>query len=170
MVLNDIDIKERVKKGELVIEPMLTEITENCIDIHLDNIVIIQEEGQSIDIEKKENIKYKEETIEEKGYTLKPNDFILVQTLEKVTMPEDIIGWVENSGSLAKTGLQIHLCDAHIDPGFTGHITLQLKNNSHNHINIRYRSYIGKLYFFQMSSKTSQPYRGDRYNQSHPVV
>lgn len=159
MVLADKDIKIRLSKGDLSITPLTEPITESSINIHLDNTVQKQIPGQNIDLRHKKEVKFETFKIdEEEGLIIQPNELYVVRTLENITIPNDLIGWIENSGSNAAIGLQIHFCDAHIDPGFSGKITLQLKNNSINPIRVFYKSYIAKLYIFEMTQAVSMPF------------
>lgn len=61
-------------------------------------------------------------------FELKPNGFVLAQTMEKVTIPNDLMGFVEGRSSWARTGLSVHLTAPKIDPGFSGNITLEIAN------------------------------------------
>jgi dCTP deaminase len=169
MVVSDKDLKELLSSKRLAISPLSAEVTESAIDLHLDSIFLEYPPDVVIDSREKSNITLIEQTFPESGRIINPGDFILVQTLELVELPNDVMGWVENSGSLAKTGIQIHLCDAHIDAGFKGQVSLQITNQGKNPVKIYPHQYIGKMYFFYMSTSVDRPYRGSAYNQSKPV-
>jgi dCTP deaminase len=62
------------------------------------------------------------------SFLLKPGDFVLAQTQEKVFIPNDLVGLVEGRSSYARVGVTIHLTAPKIDPGFEGHITLEMAN------------------------------------------
>jgi dCTP deaminase len=66
--------------------------------------------------------------IEANYYRLEPGGFVLAQTLEKVTIPNDLVGFVEGRSSYARVGVTIHVTAPKIDPGFCGHITLEMAN------------------------------------------
>ena len=83
-------------------------------------------------------------------------------------MPNGYRGWIETRGSIARAGIQAHLCDAHIDPGPSLNITLQLKNNANHSIIIYPMFYIIKLYLFEMKSNSNKPYLGKFQNQTEP--
>ncbi len=61
-------------------------------------------------------------------FRLEPNQFVLAQTLERVCMPNDLIGFVEGRSSYARIGVTVHVTAPKVDPGFQGHITLEMAN------------------------------------------
>ena len=61
-------------------------------------------------------------------FTLHPGEFVLAQTLESVHIPGSLMGFVEGRSSYARFGLTVHLSAPKIDPGFTGHIALEMAN------------------------------------------
>lgn len=61
-------------------------------------------------------------------YLLRPGKFVLAQTLERVRIPNDLVGLVEGRSSYARVGITIHITAPKIDPGFDGHITLEMAN------------------------------------------
>ena len=68
------------------------------------------------------------ENIEAKTFTLKPGQFVLAQTLERVQIPSSLMGFVEGRSSYARLGVTVHATAPKIDPGFCGHITLEMAN------------------------------------------
>jgi dCTP deaminase len=61
-------------------------------------------------------------------FYLGPNDFVLASTYERVIMPNNLLARLEGKSSLGRLGLLTHITAGFIDPGFVGHITLELKN------------------------------------------
>ena len=59
---------------------------------------------------------------------LHPGEFVLGSTLERCTLPDDLAGRLEGKSSLGRLGLLTHSTAGFIDPGFSGHITLELSN------------------------------------------
>lgn len=106
--------------------------------------------SELVDTNKLSEVEYQVEEIGEEGYILEPSEFVLIKTYEKITMPQGFIGWIETRGSLANIGLQVHFCDAHIDPGSSLNINLQLKNNSQSRIKIHKNMYLAKMYILEM--------------------
>ena len=61
-------------------------------------------------------------------FVLEPNHFVLAQTLERVYMPNSLMGLVEGRSSYARIGVTVHVTAPKIDPGFNAHITLEMAN------------------------------------------
>lgn len=140
-----------VNNRELIIDPYLESenIKDSSVMLHL-GYELRSLRDKMVDTKDLSFVRYNSVTIDTEGYILEPNQFVLVATHEKVTMPDGYIGWIETRGSLANIGLQSHFCDAHIDPGSSQHINLQLKNNSQSRIKIYPKMYLVKMYLFKM--------------------
>ena len=67
--------------------------------------------------------------VEQDRHTLRPQELVLAQTLERVTLPNDLMGFVEGRSSWARLGVSIHVTAPKIDPGFVGTITLEIVNH-----------------------------------------
>lgn len=93
------------------------------------------------------------------GYMwMPPGGFLLGHTVEMVTMPADLAGQVDGRSSLARLGLQVHQTAGHIDPGFSGQITLELHNVAHHSIKLRMGMAIVKMGLIPLSSPAERPY------------
>lgn len=103
----------------------------------------------------------------DKPFVLHPGEFALGATLEKVKLPADIAARLEGKSSLGRLGLLTHSTAGFIDPGFEGHITLELSNTATMPILLYPGMKIGQLCFFQLSSPADSPYgtgaKGSRY-------
>ena len=69
-----------------------------------------------------------EHAIDADNFELPPGGFVLARTLERVVIPNDLVGFVEGRSSWARVGVSIHLTAPKIDPGFDGSITLEISN------------------------------------------
>lgn len=171
MILSDKDLQILLKGKLLTISPFnLSNIRESSIKLHLNPKIIKYQEDYVIDLNSKGLIPTLDIEIKEEGYKMLPGEFLLGMTDEEITMPNGYMGWIETRGSIARAGIQAHLCDAHIDPGSHGHITLQLKNNSENSVIIYPHLYIVKLYLIRMTSKSENPYAGKYQGQTRPTT
>jgi dCTP deaminase len=83
---------------------------------------------------------------------------VLGSTLERVTLPDDLVARLEGKSSLGRLGLLIHSTAGFIDPGFDGHVTLELSNVANLPITIYPRMKIGQLSFVQMAEPAETPY------------
>ena len=100
-------------------------------------------------------------------FMLHPGEFVLGSTLERVAVPDDLVGRVEGKSSLGRLGLLIHSTAGFIDAGFDGHITLELANVASLPITLYPGMKIGQVSFMQMTSAADNPYgsgaKGSKY-------
>ena len=100
-------------------------------------------------------------------FVLHPGEFVLGSTFEQITLPDDLAGRLEGKSSLGRLGLLTHSTAGFIDPGFSGHITLELSNVANLPITLWPGMKIGQLCLFRLSSPAEHPYGsagvGSRY-------
>lgn len=77
---------------------------------------------------------------EQDVFRLKPGEFVLAQTLERIRIPEDLVGFVEGRSSWARAGITIHVTAPKIDPGFDGKVTLEMVNFGRISVDLRAES------------------------------
>lgn len=94
---------------------------------------------------------------------VKPNDFILLASLERIKLPRDIIAFVHDKSTLARKGLALQ--NTVIEPGWEGYITLELSNHGPEHIRILVGQPIAQLVFHYLDQPTDRPYKGKYQNQ-----
>lgn len=180
MVLSDRTIKEEIAKGRIVIEPLaLSCIQPASIDLHLDKKLLVfrrQRYPSYIDI--RQNLSDLNELVEideDNAFFLNPAEFVLASTLELLTLPDDIVGRLEGKSSLGRIGLLIHSTAGYVDPGWQGHLTLELSNVAKLPIALYYKMEIGQISFLQLTSPVDRPYGspglGSRYQgQTEPTA
>ena len=95
-------------------------------------------------------------------FILHPGEFVLGSTLERVQLPDDLVARLEGKSSLGRLGLLIHSTAGFIDPGWDGHVTLELSNVANLPITIYPGMKIGQLSFVQMAEPTDTPVRVGR--------
>lgn len=99
--------------------------------------------------------------------TIRPGEFMLGHTIECVTLGTNITGRVEGRSSIGRLGLLVHATAGYIDPGFSGEITLEMKNLSRVNIRIPIGMRVCQIVLETMSSAAALPYgskgRGSRY-------
>lgn len=98
----------------------------------------------------------------EKGWVIYPGAFTLGTTLERVRLPNDLVGRVEGRSTYGRLGLLVHVSAGFIDPGFEGQITLEFKNVSDHSIALTRGVRISQIAFFQMTSPAERPYGAER--------
>lgn len=79
-------------------------------------------------------------------------------TYESVTLPADVVGWLDGRSSLARLGLMVHVTAHRIDPGWSGQIVLEFYNSGKLPLALRPKMKIAALNFEAMSGKAARPY------------
>lgn len=158
MFLADKDIEKLINKEKLKLDPFDKEdIRESSIKLHLSSKGYNHNPNEILDLKYIEEVSKSSFELGSDGHIMNPGDFFLIKTKEKITMPNGHMGWMETRGSLAKLGVQTHLCDGHIDPGSDMRITLQLKNVGNNQVRIYSGMYVVKLYICELKSESENP-------------
>jgi dCTP deaminase len=90
-------------------------------------------------------------------FRLEPGGFVLAQTLERVSIPSDLVGFVEGRSSWARIGVTIHLTAPKIDPGFNAAITLEMANLGNVAVELRAEiDEPAQLMFFRVSTPVAE--------------
>ncbi|MGN6131080.1 MAG: dCTP deaminase [Nocardioidaceae bacterium] len=103
----------------------------------------------------------------EEPFILHPGEFVLGSTYEVVTLPDDVAARLEGKSSLGRLGLLTHSTAGFIDPGFSGHVTLELANVANLPIKLWPGMKIGQLCFFRLSSAAQHPYGSEKYGSRY---
>ena len=171
MLLSDGDIRKEVESGRLVLEPWDAELLQpSSIDVRLDRYFRVFNNSAYTHIDpaiQQDELTSLVEAEGENPFVLHPGEFVLGSTLEVVTVPDDLAGRLEGKSSLGRLGLLTHSTAGFIDPGFSGHITLELSNVANLPITLWPGMKIGQLCLFRLSSPSEHPYGsvvyGSRY-------
>ncbi len=107
------------------------------------------------------------EVAPDEPFILHPGEFVLASTFELVSLPDDVAARLEGKSSLGRLGLLTHSTAGFIDPGFSGHITLELSNVATLPIKLWPGMKIGQLCFFQLSSASEKPYGSAEYSSRY---
>lgn len=163
MVLSDRSIKEEIARGRIIVEPLDAScIQPASIDIHLDKKLLVFRTWRYpfyIDVrENTEDLTEMIEMAEDKPFFLQPGEFVLASTVECITLPDDIVARLEGKSSLGRLGLLIHSTAGYVDPGWQGHLTLELSNAAKLPITLYYKMRIGQISFLRLSSAAERPY------------
>ena len=162
MILSDRDIKAAIRDGRIGIEPFKDEdVQPSSIDLHVDRhyLVFHNHKYPLIDVKQPlEDLTEPVETPGDEAFILHPGEFVLGSTLEYVRLPNDLVARLEGKSSLGRLGLLIHSTAGYVDPGFEGHLTLELSNVANLPITIYPEMKIGQISFFQLTSEAENPY------------
>lgn len=162
MVLSDRSIREALASGRLTIEPLADEALQPAsVDIRLDRQfrVFRNHRDSYIDVrEPSEGLTEVEEIADDEAFVLHPGEFVLGSTLERVQLGTDLVARVEGKSSLGRLGLLVHATAGYVDPGWDGHLTMELSNVANLPIRLYYGMKIGQLSFLQLSTPAERPY------------
>lgn len=166
MVLSDRDIKKAIKEKLIVIDPMPdfdSQLGSCSIDLRLGNVFRVFEHSKNayIDPSKKD---YSNEITREiivghgERFIMQPGDFVLAVTLEKVTLPDNLMGRLEGRSSLGRLGIVVHSTASVFDPGWDGNCVLELGNLGRMAVALTVGMRICAMTFEQLSSSSDTPY------------
>ncbi|MGV0423789.1 dCTP deaminase [Corynebacterium sanguinis] len=162
MLLSDQDIRAAVDSGRLAIEPFDPALVQpSSVDVRMDKFFRVFNNSRYTHIDPKEempDLTTLVEVVEGDAFVLHPGEFVLASTLETFTLPADLAGRLEGKSSLGRLGLLTHSTAGFIDPGFSGHITLELSNVANLPITLWPGMKVGQLALFRMSSPAQTPY------------
>ena len=171
VLLSDRELRKEVESGRLLLDPFDGEMVQpSSIDVRLDRFFRVFNNTKYTHIDPRQQQDELTSLVEveaDEPFVLHPGEFVLGSTFEKVTLPDDLAGRLEGKSSLGRLGLLTHSTAGFIDPGFSGHITLELSNVANLPITLWPGMKIGQLCLFQLSSAAEFPYgskqAGSRY-------
>ncbi|HEX2110053.1 MAG TPA: dCTP deaminase [Gaiellaceae bacterium] len=162
MVLSDRTIRRLLDEGRIGIEPFDDELVQpSSVDVRVDRLFRVFRNSRYPYIDVKEPMDDLTELVEmpeDEAFILHPGEFVLGSTLERITLPDDLVARLEGKSSLGRLGLLIHSTAGFIDPGWDGHVTLELSNVANLPITIYYGMKIGQLSFVQLTEAAESPY------------
>jgi len=171
VLLSDRDLLTEIDNKRVAIEPFDVEMIQpSSIDVRLDRMFRVFENHRYPHIDPSIEQADLTRLIEPEGddpFILHPNEFVLGSTLEVVSLPDDIAGRLEGKSSLGRLGLLTHSTAGFIDPGFSGHITLELSNVATLPIKLFPGMKIGQLCLFRLSSPADHPYGSEKYGSRY---
>ena len=171
MLLSDSDIRSYVASGRVRLKPWDPEMVQpSSVDIHLDRFFRLFDNHKYPVVDPAADQPELTRLVEVSAdgeFVLHPGEFVLGATYERVTLADDVAARLEGKSSLGRLGLLTHSTAGFIDPGFSGHVTLELSNTATLPIKLYPGMKVGQLCFFQLSSPAERPYgagaMGSRY-------
>lgn len=171
MLLSDRDILAEIKSGRVSCEPFHEAMIQpSSVDVRLDKYFRVFENHKYSVIDPSiEQSELTREVIAEgdEAFILHPGEFVLASTYEVITLPDDIAGRLEGKSSLGRLGLLTHSTAGFIDPGFSGHITLELSNVANLPVKLFPGMKIGQLCLIKLSSPADHPYGSEKYGSRY---
>ncbi|NKY37613.1 dCTP deaminase [Nocardia speluncae] len=162
MLLSDRDIRAEFAAGRLGLEPFEDDLVQpSSIDVRLDRVFRVFNNTRYTHIDpaqRQDELTSLVEPAAGEPFVLHPGEFVLGSTLEVCSLPDDLAGRLEGKSSLGRLGLLTHSTAGFIDPGFSGHITLELSNVANLPITLWPGMKIGQLCLFRLTSPAENPY------------
>jgi len=162
VVLSDRTIRRLLEEGRILIEPYDASLLQpSSVDVRVDRRFRVFRNSRYPFINVKEPQEELTELVEVAGdepFILHPGEFVLGSTLERIRLPDDLVGRLDGKSSLGRLGLLIHSTAGFIDPGWDGHVTLELSNVANLPITIYPEMKIGQLSFVELTEPAETPY------------
>lgn len=162
MLLPDVAIQRRIEAGGIIIDPYDPSLLQPAsLDVRVDRFFRVFKNSRHpyIDVRREQDdLTELVEIVNGDPFILHPGEFVLGSTRERVGIPDDLVSRLEGKSSLGRLGLLIHSTAGFIDPGFDGHITLELSNVATLPITIYPGMRIGQLSFILLSEPAQKPY------------
>jgi dCTP deaminase len=171
VLLSDRDLRAEIESGQMKIDPFDPEMVQpSSIDVRLDRFFRVFENHRYPHIDpsvEQPDLTRLVEVDQEQPFILHPGEFVLASTFEVFHLPADLAGRLEGKSSLGRLGLLTHSTAGWIDPGFGGHVTLELSNVATLPIKLWPGMKIGQLCLFRTSSPVEHPYGSSIYGSRY---
>jgi len=171
VLLSDRDIQAEIVAGRFGLDPFEAGMIQpSSVDVRLDRFFRVFENHRYPHIDPAADQPDLTRLVEPEGeepFILHPGEFVLGSTYEVVTLPDDVAARLEGKSSLGRLGLLTHSTAGFIDPGFSGHVTLELSNAATLPIKLWPGMKIGQLCFFRLSSPAEHPYGSEKYGSRY---
>jgi dCTP deaminase len=171
VLLSDRDLQAEIAAGRLALDPFEPGLVQpSSIDVRLDRMFRVFNNVKYTHIDpsiQQDDLTTAVETPAGEPFVLHPGEFVLGSTLEVVTLPDDLAARLEGKSSLGRLGLVTHSTAGFIDPGFSGHVTLELSNLANLPITLWPGMKIGQICVFRLSSPAEHPYGSEKYGSRY---
>jgi dCTP deaminase len=161
VVLSDRTIRRLLEEGRIQIEPYDESLLQpSSVDVRVDRYFRVFHNARYpyIDVREPQEDLTELVQVDSEPFILHPGEFVLGSTLERIRLPDDLVARLEGKSSLGRLGLLIHSTAGFIDPGWDGHVTLELSNVANLPITIYHGMKIGQLSFVQLTEPAEAPY------------
>jgi dCTP deaminase len=159
MIIVDWQLRDRIARGHIKIDPYDPKLVQpNSVDIRLGNHFVWYKPGtEVIDPYDQKSVTTDTEETHADSFVLHPGQFILAETLECITLPDNIVATIEGKSSIARLGVTLHQTGGWIDAGFRGTITLEMANVNSRPVKVYAGMPIGQLVFYT-TERSENPY------------
>jgi dCTP deaminase len=171
VLLSDGDIRREIEAARVRLDPYDPAMVQpSSVDLRLDRYFRVFQNHRYSHIdpaEEQDELTVLIEPQDKEPFVLHPGEFVLGATLEEITLPDDLAGRLEGKSSLGRLGLLTHSTAGFIDPGFTGHVTLELSNVANLPIKLWPGMKVGQLCLFRLETPAEHPYGSAVYGSRY---
>jgi len=171
VLLSDRDIRAEIDAGRVVLDPYDADMVQpSSVDVRLDKLFRLFDNHRYAVIDpaaEQPDLTHLVEVAADEPFVLHPGEFVLASTYEQVTLPDDVAARLEGKSSLGRLGLLTHSTAGFVDPGFRGHVTLELSNVATLPILLWPGMKIGQLCFFRLQSPAEHAYGSAQYGSRY---
>jgi len=171
VLLSDRDLVSEIKSGQLGLDPFEPSLVQpSSIDVRLDRLFRVFNNHLYTHIdpaERQDDLTSLVDVPDGEAFILHPGEFVLASTLETVTLGHQLAARLEGKSSLGRLGLLVHSTAGFIDPGFSGHVTLELSNVASLPIRLWPGMKIGHICVLRLSSPAEHPYGSAVYGSRY---
>lgn len=171
MLLSDRDIRKEIDANRVGLDPYDPSMVQpSSIDVRLDRYFRLFDNHRYPVIDPAKDQPELTRLVDvpsDEPFVLHPGEFALGSTYESVSLPDDVAARLEGKSSLGRLGLLTHSTAGFIDPGFSGHVTLELSNVATLPIMLWPGMKIGQMCFFRLSSPAEHPYGSAEYGSRY---
>lgn len=171
-VLSDCDIKKALEKGKIKIKGVNPEdITGSSVDLRLGEKfrVFRHTEVTHVDTARglSEELTELIKVSEGKAFTIHPSEFVLANTKEYVSLPNDLMARLDGRSSLGRLGVVIHSTAGSVDPGFEGTLVLEIANIASVPVKLWPGMKVCRLTFEELTTPSKMPYSKKKNSKYH---
>ena len=171
MLLSDRDLKAALASGRMALRPYDEQMVQpSSIDVRLDRWFRVFANHRYTHIDpalQQDDLTELVEVADDEAFLLHPGEFVLGSTLEHITLGSDLASRLEGKSSLGRLGLLTHSTAGFIDPGFSGHVTLELSNVANLPIKLYPGMKIGQICVLPLTSASEHPYGASVYGSRY---
>jgi dCTP deaminase len=135
-------IPNELERDESMINPA-------SIDIRVGYDIMLEQEGGWVT-----------ESLPDEGYWMAPGEFVLVNTFERIAVPNGYAVDLKLKSSTARKGFN-HMLAFWVDPGWDGYLTMEIKNElSFNNLLLKPQMKFGQIVVHKLDGLAAKPYQG----------
>lgn len=130
MVIAKTVLLELIKSKKIHVSPLkMDQVGPGSIDLSLGNeFRFYLPEGKPIQVTESTDYKKYTKRVVANEIIMRPGDFVLGITKEKIKLPENICGWLQGRSRFARLGLAIHTTASFVQPGSENRQVLEMFN------------------------------------------